>query len=174
MLEEQKQTSNQSRLARLWSTSVSRKINLRNGNSWLMFRIRAERRAGELLIEMKQNGQRHSGRGNNSPKLESRDTTPTISDLGISAFSAKNEAVKALEPFPGRNQWRGEAPLKKLVDLASGEFALSDAAAKVAGNFKRQIDYLKSLIFWLFQLRPLVIPGRIAPLPRPKGPYGSF
>jgi hypothetical protein len=64
--------------------------------------------------------------------------------------------------------------LKKLVDLASGEFALSDAAAKVAGNFKRQIDYLKSLIFWLFQLRPLVIPGRIAPLPRPKGPYGSF
>ena len=90
MLEEQKQTLNQSRLARLWSTSVSRKINLRNGNSWLMFRIRAERRAGELLIEMKQNGQRHSGRGNNSPKLESRDTTPTISYLGISRDQSSN------------------------------------------------------------------------------------
>ena len=48
-------------------------------------RIRAERRAGVLLKGMKQCGQRHNGRGNNQPKLESPCTTstPQLSDLGI-------------------------------------------------------------------------------------------
>lgn len=44
-------------------------------------RIRAERKAGELLREMKENGARHSGRGDQ--KSESRPPTPKISDFGI-------------------------------------------------------------------------------------------
>lgn len=48
-------------------------------------RIRAERRAGELLIEMKRRGERHNGRGNNPPRLESQPTTstPQLADLRI-------------------------------------------------------------------------------------------
>jgi hypothetical protein len=33
-------------------------------------RLRAERRAGELLAEMKGRGERHSGRGHTSPRLK--------------------------------------------------------------------------------------------------------
>jgi hypothetical protein len=47
-------------------------------------RLRAERRAGELLSGMAQQGQRHSGRGNNKKKLESKPTTPKLEDLGVS------------------------------------------------------------------------------------------
>jgi hypothetical protein len=46
-------------------------------------RIRAERRVGELLKDMKQNGQRHSGHGDQ--KSESSHATPiqTLEDFGI-------------------------------------------------------------------------------------------
>lgn len=44
-------------------------------------RIRAERRAGELLKETKESGQRHKGHGDQ--KSESRHTTPKLPDFGI-------------------------------------------------------------------------------------------
>jgi len=44
-------------------------------------RLRAERRAGELLRGMKETGTRHAGHGDQ--KSESRDTTPKLSDLGV-------------------------------------------------------------------------------------------
>jgi N6-adenosine-specific RNA methylase IME4 len=47
-------------------------------------RMRAERRAGELLIEMAERGERDSGKGNRNPALKSRNATPKLSDLGIS------------------------------------------------------------------------------------------
>jgi len=47
-------------------------------------RMRAERRAGELLIEMAERGERDSGKGNRNPVLKSRAATPKLSDLGIS------------------------------------------------------------------------------------------
>src|SRR5262249_58989219 len=47
-------------------------------------RMRAERRAGELLIEMAELGERDSGRGNRNPVLKSQAATPKLSDLGIS------------------------------------------------------------------------------------------
>jgi hypothetical protein len=47
-------------------------------------RLRAERRAGELLREMKTTGQRHNGAGENQHTRVSRGATPTLPDLGIS------------------------------------------------------------------------------------------
>jgi N6-adenosine-specific RNA methylase IME4 len=47
-------------------------------------RMRAERRAGELLIEMAELGERDSGKGNRNPVLKSQAATPKLSDLGIS------------------------------------------------------------------------------------------
>ena len=47
-------------------------------------RMRAERRAGELLIEMAERGERDSGKGNRNPVLKSQAGTPKLSDLGIS------------------------------------------------------------------------------------------
>jgi N6-adenosine-specific RNA methylase IME4 len=47
-------------------------------------RMRAERRAGELLIEMAQRKERDSGKGNRNPALKSQAATPKLADLGIS------------------------------------------------------------------------------------------
>jgi len=47
-------------------------------------KIRAERKAGQLLLEMKLNGERDSGKGNRNPILKSQDTTPKLADFGIS------------------------------------------------------------------------------------------
>jgi N6-adenosine-specific RNA methylase IME4 len=47
-------------------------------------RMRAERRAGELLIEMAERGERDSGKGNRNPILKSQAATPKLSELGIS------------------------------------------------------------------------------------------
>jgi hypothetical protein len=47
-------------------------------------RLRAARRAGEMLIEMKARGQRDDGKGNRNPTLKSRAATPKLADLDIS------------------------------------------------------------------------------------------
>jgi N6-adenosine-specific RNA methylase IME4 len=46
-------------------------------------RMRAERRSGELLIEMAGRKERDSGRGNRNPILKSQAATPKLADLGI-------------------------------------------------------------------------------------------
>src|SRR5262245_40013225 len=45
--------------------------------------LRAERRAGELLREMMDRGERDSGKGNRNPALKSQAATPKLSDLGV-------------------------------------------------------------------------------------------
>ena len=47
-------------------------------------RLRAERRCGQLLKDMKANGQRDNGKGNRNPDLKSERLTPKLADLGIS------------------------------------------------------------------------------------------
>ncbi|HXJ15349.1 MAG TPA: MT-A70 family methyltransferase [Candidatus Limnocylindrales bacterium] len=60
-------------------------------------RKRAEIRAGELLIEMKERGERHSGRGDQ--KTGSQAVTPKLSDLAISKMqSSRWQALAALAP----------------------------------------------------------------------------
>jgi hypothetical protein len=47
-------------------------------------RLRAERRAGELLRDMGERGERDTGKGNRNPTLKSQAAIPKLSDLGIS------------------------------------------------------------------------------------------
>lgn len=56
--------------------------NLELQNYCAEIRLRAERRAGQILIEMKQAKERRSGHGNQ--KAESHDVIPKLADLGIS------------------------------------------------------------------------------------------
>lgn len=76
-------------------------------------RIRAERRAGELLREMKENGQRDSGgRG----RIESRGTTqlknpPRLQDLGITKDqSSKWQQLAAVPDEEFERAVRGDGP----------------------------------------------------------------
>jgi hypothetical protein len=59
-------------------------------------RMRAERKAGELLIEMAERGERDSGKGNRNPVLKSQAATPKLSDLGIS----RTQSSRATAPPP--------------------------------------------------------------------------
>jgi hypothetical protein len=63
-------------------------------------RMRAERRAGELLIEMAERGERDSGKGNRNPVLKSQAATPKLSDLGISRTQSSRwqELARISEP----------------------------------------------------------------------------
>lgn len=61
-------------------------------------RMRAERRAGELLIEMAERKERDSGRGNRNPILKLQAATPKLSDLGINKTqSSRWQALAALD-----------------------------------------------------------------------------
>jgi hypothetical protein len=46
-------------------------------------RLRAERKAGQILGAMAKAGERDSGKGNRNPALKSHDVTPKLSDLEI-------------------------------------------------------------------------------------------
>ena len=50
-------------------------------------KIRAERCGGQLLVDMKANGQRHSGSGDH--KAKSRDVTSKLADLGIAKIQSQ-------------------------------------------------------------------------------------
>ena len=68
-------------------------------------RLRAERRAGAMLAEMAERGDRDDGRGNRNPTLKSQAATPKLADLGITKWqSSRWQQLAALsEPeFEGR------------------------------------------------------------------------
>ena len=73
--------------ARAMEVYARQALNRDSERKAIEIRIRAERRAGELLKAAKDAGQRHNGRGNNRPKLDSRSSipTPTLTEIGISA-----------------------------------------------------------------------------------------
>jgi N6-adenosine-specific RNA methylase IME4 len=82
-------------------------------------RMRAERRAGELLIEMAQRHERDSGKGNRNPVLKSQAATPKLTDLGISKTQS--------------SRWQ------KLAALGDDKFE-----AKVEGASKHAYDAMTS------------------------------
>jgi len=61
-------------------------------------RIRAERRAGEMLAEMKKTGQRDSGRGKRKAESGTTMPLPKLADLGISADQSSNWQQLAAVP----------------------------------------------------------------------------
>lgn len=81
-------------------------LNRDNERKCCEIRIRAERRAGQLLKETAKNGQRRSGHGNQ--KAESRQSTPKLADHGISKDQSSD--WQKLAEIPKK---RFEAELKK-------------------------------------------------------------
>jgi N6-adenosine-specific RNA methylase IME4 len=84
-------------------------------------RMRAERRAGELLREMAERGERDSGKGNRNPVLKLQAATPKLVDLGINKTqSSRWQALAALEP--DKFETRIERASKCAYDRMTGRF----------------------------------------------------
>jgi hypothetical protein len=63
-------------------------------------KIRAERRAGEILDEMKRTGQRETGKGDHKPKFHDGTSVPTLEVLGISKKQSFRWQSNASIPKP--------------------------------------------------------------------------
>lgn len=63
-------------------------------------KVRAERKAGELLIEMKDRGERHSGHGDQIAASSHHDAAPTLPALGITRDQSSRWQKKAAIPEP--------------------------------------------------------------------------
>jgi hypothetical protein len=78
-------------------------------------RIRAERRAGGLLIEMAARKERDSGKGNRNPIWKSHAATAKLRDLGINKTqSSRWQKLAALDPDQFED--RVEAATKRAYD----------------------------------------------------------
>lgn len=88
---------NKAEQLRLLAQQVDASVEIKNEVTELL--LRWQRRAGEMLREGGEKGDRHSGRGNNQ-KLESHDVTPkppTLSEIGISKMeSSRWQAVASV------------------------------------------------------------------------------
>jgi N6-adenosine-specific RNA methylase IME4 len=111
-------------------------------------RLRAERRAGEMLAEMRETGQRDDGRGNRNPVLKSQAATPKLVDLGVTKTEssrwqkiaampepefeqrvavAKREAVRSVEATTAeRTEEKKERRAEREVELAAKIIALPE------------------------------------------------
>lgn len=62
--------------------------------------MRAERHAGRLLKVMAKSKERDTGKGNRNPALKSREGTPKLADLGVSAKQSSKWQKLADVPEP--------------------------------------------------------------------------
>jgi len=96
---------------RLIEIRAAQAMNLEMEFKAIRIRIRAERRCGELLKEMKDNGTRHSGHGDQI--AESPDVTPlpTLADLGISKRQSSDwQKLADIPQEKFEERLRGEYP----------------------------------------------------------------
>ena len=117
--------------------------------------MRAEIRAGELLTEMAEKGERDSGRGNRNPTLKSQGATPKLSDIGVSkSQSSRWQQLAALPKEAMRIQSRAVRQcgvLLKQIDargdhrksVASGTSSQRDAARDVGMSKRQQITAIR-------------------------------
>ena len=111
-------------------------------------RLRAERRAGEMLAEMAQRGERDDGRGNRNPALKSQAATPKLSDLGVTkSQSSRWQQLAALsEPeFEGRVEQSKKKAVSAIDRMAKPARESHDAAAAeraVARGIRRAVKIL--------------------------------
>jgi N6-adenosine-specific RNA methylase IME4 len=89
-------------------------------------RMRAERRAGDLLIAMAERKERDSGKGNRNPTLKSRGATPKLKDLGISKTQS--------------SRWQALARIPKDRFEANIERASTGAYARMGARFIKEAE----------------------------------
>jgi DNA N-6-adenine-methyltransferase (Dam) len=85
-------------------------------------RFDAERRGGELLIELKAKGERDTGRGNRNPVLKLQAATPKLEDLGVTKTQSSRWQKLAILP-PERFRVRVEhakARVRNMTTSAPG------------------------------------------------------
>jgi hypothetical protein len=116
-------------------------------------RVRAERRAGELLREMAETGTRHSGRGDQ--KSESRPPTPKLSDLGISKDHASQWQRLADVPTP-----EFESKLRSIMGLGKELTTTAMMKAITPANKETKIDWQDELLKRLSPLLPIGADGQ--------------
>jgi N6-adenosine-specific RNA methylase IME4 len=103
-------------------------------------RMRAERRAGELLAEMKERGERDDGRRNRNPVLKSQGATPKLSDLGISKTqSSRWQALAALEP--DKFETRVEQAAATAYDRLTGRFLKEAEIARQQEEHAKRVEH---------------------------------
>jgi N6-adenosine-specific RNA methylase IME4 len=133
-------------------------------------RMRAEIRAGEILREMKERGERHPGRGDQKAELHGATPLgPTLADLGVTKTeSARWQALEALAP---------EVQEAKIAKAIKKEFAALDGVAKLERAEQREQDakrirglqpiegkFRALIVDPPWDYGPLSIAGRAAPI----------
>ena len=83
-----------------------------------VIKLRAERRAGELLAGMAEAGDRDVGRGGDR-KSQSHPATVKLSDLGVSRSQASRWQQSASLPEPEFEAWLGETKAGASIPAAS-------------------------------------------------------
>jgi hypothetical protein len=103
-------------------------------------RMRAERRAGELLAEMKTNKQRHSGRGDQRKKAGSHAATPLLSDLGVTKTqSSRWQALASLDSEAFEAKVEGAS--KIAYDNIARRFIKEEKIRKVKEHHAKIIEH---------------------------------
>jgi phage N-6-adenine-methyltransferase len=97
-------------------------------------RLRAERRAGELLAEMAESGERDTGKGNRNPALKSLYATPKLADLGVT--KTQSSRWQQLAKLP-------EAVFEKKVEAAKvkAENSTTSAPRHVRSEYTGEFEW---------------------------------
>jgi hypothetical protein len=97
-------------------------------------RLRAERRAGELLAEMAESGERDTGKGNRNPALKSLYATPKLADLGVT--KTQSSRWQQLAKLP-------EAVFEKKVEAAKvkAENSTTSAPRHVRSKYTGEFEW---------------------------------
>jgi hypothetical protein len=85
-----------------WRPTLGRRGIVAQNADWRRFRIRTERRCGELLKEMEKAGTRHDGRGSGSNQYAQKRGGVGASDSSTSQWFTTGKSDEAADPNPQR------------------------------------------------------------------------
>jgi N6-adenosine-specific RNA methylase IME4 len=95
-VDEVKEIRDQARAMQVYAEQAKNRSLIENATA---LRMRAERRIGELLHDMRERGERDSGKGNRNPVLKSQANTPKLSDLGVTkSQSSRWQRLADMDP----------------------------------------------------------------------------
>jgi hypothetical protein len=103
-------------------------------------RMRAERRAGELLREMAERKERDSGRGNRNPVLKSQAAIPKLADLGVT--KTQSSRWQNLAALPAATfEDKVAAASKCAYDRITGRFLKEAEIKRAQEQHRRTIEH---------------------------------